>query len=692
MMKDLARETQAGKKKAVLECFLSSVADSASDGIMTINLKGIIQSWNPAAERLFGVPREQIIGKAVTKLFGQAEHQKISALLRRIKRSGAGEPFQMTVRAKEGRREVLLITVFPVPDFSGNLTAFSLIARDITESKRAEPKQKDLAARTATVSDEEKKRADELEVEQRKLEEAQVYTINIMTDLRRQRAESERAKDYIDNIVKSMADTLIVMNPDGTIQMANQATLNLLGYEEQELIGKPISVIFAEENVPFKGPGMNGITKEDSIRNVELTFCAKDRHRISMSFSGSVMKDGDGKLLGVVCVAKDLTKLKQIQEDLRVSRESFRTIVGNVGNGIFVVDDAEKVVYANASLGKILSVDAKALIGQMFPMSVKLGTMETVDIVTKDGTPGTGEMYVQNTLWEGRSARFVVLRDITERKRAEERERALIIEAAGAEADREKAEELEKAYKDVRRMNERLEIFARAASHDLKEPVRSLINFSEMLRKKCGDRLDQVESHYLDVIIDSGGRMRRLIDDLLKLSRIVYVKATESVNVNTVVDEVLQDLSVLVQERKAIVKVNRLPTALVNRVQIRAVFQNLITNAIKHNNKTRLELTVGMSKNMKENKSQQGHWTVYVRDNGKGIDPKYQEKIFELFERLDRDNPESTGVGLAIVKRIVETMGGAIWVKSKLGEGATFFFTIPKNEQVSNDRRPKCQS
>jgi light-regulated signal transduction histidine kinase (bacteriophytochrome) len=247
-------------------------------------------------------------------------------------------------------------------------------------------------------------------------------------------------------------------------------------------------------------------------------------------------------------------------------------------------------------------------------------------------------------------------------------------------------ETLARQAQELARSNAELEDFTYSVSHDLKEPLRAIEAFNTFLAEDYGDKLDEEGRRYINMVRQNAVRMKDLIDDLLRLSRIGRVRHEHTaVAVESLVEDARQDLAFALQEKKVDLRVQPdLPTITCDEVHMKQVFKNLVSNAIKFNDKARpvIEITC------RDNDSA---YTFSVRDNGIGIDQQYHEKIFRIFQRLNRrDEYEDTGVGLTICKKVIEAHGGTIWVeKSRVGEGTTFSFTIPKQVQPSAEGRGK---
>jgi signal transduction histidine kinase len=230
------------------------------------------------------------------------------------------------------------------------------------------------------------------------------------------------------------------------------------------------------------------------------------------------------------------------------------------------------------------------------------------------------------------------------------------------------------AVEHLARVKKEMAEFTYVISHDLKEPLRGIEAFSKFLVDDYSAKLDEEGRHRLDVIHKSALRMQRLIMDLLKFSRLTTKQNPfQLIGMNALLLGVRANLSYALEAKNVDLRVGDLPRVMCDPIGIAEVFHNLISNAIKYNNKPNPIIEIGCA----EKKTESGQvYEFYVKDNGEGIKPEHQEKIFQIFQRLHRDE-EGTGIGLTIVKHVVEAHGGRIWVQSQHGEGTTFFFTLP---------------
>ena len=243
-------------------------------------------------------------------------------------------------------------------------------------------------------------------------------------------------------------------------------------------------------------------------------------------------------------------------------------------------------------------------------------------------------------------------------------------------SDRRKAEKkLERTMEELKRSNQELEQFAYVASHDLQEPLRMVSSFTQLLKDQYEDTLDENALNYIDFAVDGANRMKLLINDLLDYSR-VTTKANEfeEIDLERVLDEVLFNLELVIEDNQAVIIRKSLPHVRADFGQLVRVFQNLVGNALKYRSEKSPQIHISVQK-------EDINWLFKVKDNGIGIEPKNFKQIFKIFRRLhNRDEYNGTGIGLAITKRIIERHCGNIWVESELGNGSTFYFTIPINK------------
>jgi light-regulated signal transduction histidine kinase (bacteriophytochrome) len=249
--------------------------------------------------------------------------------------------------------------------------------------------------------------------------------------------------------------------------------------------------------------------------------------------------------------------------------------------------------------------------------------------------------------------------DITERKHAEQ-------------ALAEQAHKLQQALEELQRSNAELEQFAYVASHDLQEPLRMVASYCQLLQRRYQAKLDQNANEFIGFAVEGAKRMQSLINDLLLYSRVgTKGKAFAPTPLEPVLAGALANLAIAIDEAKAEITHDPLPTISGDPTQLLQLFQNLIGNALKFRRNVPVRIQIGAQREGSD-------WRISVTDNGIGIDPQYAERIFMIFQRLHtREEYPGTGIGLSVCKKIVERHGGRIWVEPAPESGSVFTFTLP---------------
>jgi signal transduction histidine kinase len=247
-------------------------------------------------------------------------------------------------------------------------------------------------------------------------------------------------------------------------------------------------------------------------------------------------------------------------------------------------------------------------------------------------------------------------------------------------------EQLQRHATELERSNQELQQFAYVASHDLQEPLRMVTSYVQLLERRYRDQFDADANDFMDFVVEGANRMQQLIKGLLAYSRVgTQGKPFESVDCQRVVGHVLGNLQVAIEDSRATVTHDPLPTVTADPTQLVQLFQNLLGNALKFRNAEPPQIHIGAEWQDNGASGKGAQWLFSVQDNGIGLEPQYAEQIFLIFQRLHtRDEYPGTGIGLSICKRIVERHEGRIWVESQLGEGATFFFTLPDRTGASS--------
>ena len=380
---------------------------------------------------------------------------------------------------------------------------------------------------------------------------------------------------------------------------------------------------------------------------------------------------------------------KRVEEELRESEERFRLLIESVKDyAIILLDPDGRIASWNAGAERITGYRLEEIAAQPFSYfypradgrhekSERLvetaaaeGRIEDEDwCVRKDGTLFWASVLLTALRDEDNYLRgfSLVLRDITERKHAEEEIRRLNEELEQRVVER--TAQLEAANKE-------LESFSYSVSHDLRAPLRAISGFANALIEDYLEQLDAEGQHYLNIISESAVQMGRLIDDLLAFSRLGRKEIDrEEVDMTHLANSVFTELKAASPERKIHFKVEPLPPALGDRAMLRQVWVNLLSNAIKF---TRLKKSAVIEIGGRAETNQN---IYYVKDNGAGFEMEYADKLFGVFQRLHAaDEFEGSGVGLAIVQRVIHRHGGQVWGEGKVKHGATIHFALPRDQ------------
>ncbi|MBN1761786.1 MAG: PAS domain S-box protein, partial [Methanomicrobia archaeon] len=407
-------------------------------------------------------------------------------------------------------------------------------------------------------------------------------------------------------------------------------------------------------------------------------------HRVPISG-----RDEFSKLGGTI--NETLASLEQSQRALQESEEKYSTFFKTSRDPVFITSRDGRWLDFNEAMVEILGYEnrdelMKVNVPDLYANPDERGqhikTIEEqgfskeypVNLRRKDG--GIINTLITSVVKKDEAGNVMgfqgTIRDVTERKRWEE--------------ERARAEKRQlHLIKELERVNEELKDFAYIISHDLKAPLRAITSLAQWISEDYADKLDNEGKELLDLLMSRVKRMHALIDGVLEYSRIGRLEEEKSeVDLNTLVSGVID----LIQppETIDIDIVDQLPTIYCEKTRMEQVFQNLLSNAVRYMDEPEGKVRIGCTE-------EDGYWKFSVADNGPGIEEKYYKDIFQMFQTLKpRDEVESTGVGLTIAKKIVESQGGEIWVESKVGEGSTFFFTVPKEAGGDNHEKGRLDT
>ncbi|MEI6796882.1 MAG: ATP-binding protein, partial [Methanomassiliicoccales archaeon] len=507
------------------------------------------------------------------------------------------------------------------------------------------------------------------------------YTIfTDITDLRRTQLEREREREQLQLIIDSVPAAIAIANEEGGLMHRNRLTdeiwrgsVPMVGSIEEYSKYQGFWPETGKEIAPEEWPLATALREKRPVLNQELNIVRLDDTVGTVLCSCVPMFDVNGDLTGGLAAYMDITRQKETERELSTTKILLETIIDSVPVGVRIADAGGRQIDMNRTLRRIWHEEV--------PVTEELMDVERQEVwwVDSDIAVQPRDWPLHEAMGTGKSAAARTF-DI---RRLDGSRGTILASAAplfddkdrlvGGMAFTQDITEIKANERELKRSNVELQHFAYLASHDLQEPLRMVVGFLSLLQKKYGEKLDPVGREYIAYAIEGGERMRALINDLLAYSRIdARREPFQGVDLNEVAEQTLELLQVSIQEHAAIISIDPLPTVPADEAQMQQVFLNLVSNSLKFRGAQAPIIHIAA-------KEAQHEWVVSVQDNGIGMEPEHTEKIFLMFQRLhDRAEYPGTGVGLAIAKKIVERHGGRIWVSSRPGEGATFYFSLPK--------------
>ncbi len=599
------------------QAHLAAIVNASNDGIISKTLDGTITSWNPSAENLFGYSMNEAIGKNITMLIPEDRlHEEITSIAT-IKSGKHVQHFETIRLTKNGEKVHVLVAISPLKDSFGKVTGAAKIVHNITARKQLE----DLLNKTNQLA-----RIGSWEVN---LVNNSLYMSDITKELH------EVDKGFIPdmkiavNFYKEGADR------DRILKAVQEAINTGAAYDLQ------LQIITAKGNERWVR----------TIGNAEFH---------------------NGKCIRLMGSFQDIDAIKKSEIEILKAYEEKNIILESIGDAFYALDKNWVVTYWNKEAEKLLSITKEEIIGRnlwdVFPERIGsdiyklyMSVAKTNEVINTVNFNSRFGKWFEITAYPSLTGISVFFKDVTERKNTE-----TILHSMN--------ERLEKSAKELAVSNAELEQFAYVASHDLQEPLRMVTSFLTLLEKKYNNIIDEKGKEYINFAVDGSKRMRQIILDLLEFSRIGKAgEGEEDIDLNILVHEILALYTRQVEEKKATIQINKLPVIKSFKTPMRQVFQNLISNALKyHRDGVPPEINISASDTGK-------FFKFVVADNGIGIGKAYLDTIFIIFQRLHtKEKYPGTGIGLAITKKIIEGMGGNIWVESEEQKGTAFYFTIAK--------------
>ena len=483
-------------------------------------------------------------------------------------------------------------------------------------------------------------------------------------------------------LVESIPDAVLVVESDGTISQANEATERLLGWAPEALRGKPLDTLIPPRFHNRHGGHVDTYRGAPRPRHI-----VAERHIVAQHRDGSEVEvevgltpltvDGRSFVLSIV---RDVSERARVEAHLR-------QIVESAPTGLLVTSGDGSILMANHEVATLFGRTPDEMIGEPVGMLVPhtlrpaheanveryaqlgtrgpMGARRPVRGLHADGTEVPLEVTLNRFAFEGRTYVIATVKDITLRQLAE-----------ASKVEYQQA--LEQSNVELQERNLQLQQFAYAAAHDLREPLRSMASFSQLLTRGLEDRLDDREQEWLDTIVNGAERMERLLTELLAFSELDTDEVIhEQVELEQALGAALAHLQPQIAETDAEVTWDALPAVAGDGERLSQLFVHLISNALRFKNEHAPRIHLAAQR-------EGDAWRLGLRDNGVGIPPDQHENVFRLFKRLHHQSEiPGVGTGLALARLIVQRHRGSIHIESALGRGTTVVFTLPASDVES---------
>jgi PAS domain S-box-containing protein len=635
-IRDIAVRQAADEHLAQMEARYRGLLEAAPDAIVVVNEGGEIVLLNLQAEKQFGYRRDELVGQPVTniipdgfaeRLIADGARTAAEALAQQI-----GTGIELIGHRKDGSEFPIEIMLSPLESADGVLVTAAI---------------RDIAVRQA---------ADE-------------HLVQMEARYR--------------GLLEAAPDAIVVVNAAGEIVLLNLQAEKQFGYRRDELVGQLVTNIipdgFAERLISDGARTAAEALAQQIGTGIELIGHRKDGSEFPIELMLSPLESIDGIL--VTAAIRDVSSRRDAQEALRASEERHRLAVelAEMGTWIWNIEkdaiswsDQFHVIFGLTSND---SLTFDVMFGAVHPEDRKKLEQNLRDALTL----GRAYDVEFRVVWPDSSVRWIASRGGVRRSAGGVAlsMQGTVVDITASKAAQEAArqrEALERAAVELTRSNDDLQQFAYVAAHDLQEPLRMVSSYTQLLANRYKGQLDADADTYIEFAVDGANRMQRLIGDLLSYCQVGTAGHNlRQTSTEDALARALVNLQSAIGESGGAVTHDPLPTLVADPDQLVQLFQNIIGNAIKYRAAAAPRVHVSAKKN------DAGEWVFSMQDNGLGIEPRYFEKIFLMFQRLHgRMEFSGTGIGLSLCKKIAERHGGRMWVESVPGAGSTFYLALPE--------------
>lgn len=504
-----------------------------------------------------------------------------------------------------------------------------------------------------------------------------------ITDRKNAEEQLKEYKYFFDN----SNDLCLIANEEGYFETITPKVEEVLGYSNAEISQIPFIELVYPDDVPSTLLNYDKLKSGATVINFANRYRKKDGSYVWFEWNTSP----NSVTRKLYCIARNITERKMLEDKLKqfnreleqkvkertlelsYSERRFRALIENSSDAISLVDASGKVIYQSPAAETITGLtmedrNAESNFANIHPGDIEKAHKLYDELVQ---APGIDIPVLFRVIHK--KGHYVWIEGTATNLIHDESVGALVINFHDVTHRIEAEENLKKYAEELKSSNTELERFAYIASHDLQEPLRMVNSFMSLLEERMEGQLDETNKQYLHFAVDGANRMKALIQDLLLYSRIgVNQENFTNSDLNEIMQYTIRLMEEDIKKNQATITVSHLPVISVNKTLISQLFVNLVSNALKYHGDKDPKIEVGCAESP-------AHWTFYVKDNGIGIDFKFFDKIFIIFQRLHNKSEYSgTGIGLAICKKIVDIHKGKIWVESETGKGSSFYFSIPK--------------
>ncbi len=615
--RDITKRKQAEIALQKSEEKYRNLVEQMNEGIATVDENENFILINNAAARIFGYTKDEILKKNLKELTTEKEFQRILEQTN-IRKTGKSSRYEINIIRKDGDSRILYVNASPIIDKKGRHKGAYGIFADITKRKQAE---------IALSQSEEKFRV----------------------------------------LVENMSDFVFQIDPELRVIALNKAAKAFINRKSENIIGKKVSDLFPPQIAEIYEKSLQNVI-DTSQQLVKDSILQIGHSKIFINTRLNPLLDKTGKVKAVIGVSRDITERKKLEEEIKEAAERYHGLSEAAFEAIFLSEKGV-CIEQNSAAEKMFGYTLSEAVGRygtewIIPedrktvMNNMLSEFEEpyeVTALCKDGTTFPCEIQAKMMHYKGRTVRVTALKDISKRKNAELALHQYTIQ--------------------LQERNEELDAFSHTVAHDLKNPMGIIMGFAELLFENYSELSKDEKLNYLKIIIDDSKKTQQIINSLLLFANLRKSDIRLSkLNMGNIVDETIKRLKPIIKSSNAeIILPEVWPVVIGYTPWIEEVWINYISNAIKYGG-TPPVLEIGTDSGNGKN-IPEGMVRFWLRDNGPGISAENQKRLFKKFERLDQVKTEGHGLGLSIVHRIIEKLGGEVGVESD--SGSLFHFTLP---------------